>query len=55
MMTVLIRNNLQVATNVLTQSMNMAVNSTMETLLELTYLRKLDPADLYNVPRKLDR
>jgi hypothetical protein len=46
MMGVLVRNNLQVDTNILTQSMNMAVNSVMQVFLELTYLRKLDPADL---------
>src|SRR5712691_2542075 len=45
-MSVLVKNNLTVDTNILLQSMNMIVNSVMEVLLEITYLRKLDPADL---------
>jgi hypothetical protein len=45
-MGMLVRNNLEVTTNVLLQSMNMTVNSVMEQLLEVTYRRKLDPADL---------
>ena len=45
-MSVLVRNELQVGSNILTQSKNMVVNSVMELLLEIVFLRKIDPADL---------
>ena len=45
-MGVLVKNNLTVDTNILLQSKNMVVNSVMELLVEITYLRELDPASL---------
>ena len=53
-MGVLVRNNLQVETNILTQSMNMAVNSVMELLLEIIFLRMLDPADFMSRRKGLE-
>ena len=53
-MGVLVRNNLSVETNILTQSMNMVVNSVMEVFLELTYLRLLDPTDLLSRRKGLE-
>jgi hypothetical protein len=53
-MAVLVKNNLQVDTNILTQSMNMVVNSVMEILVEIIFIRKLDPADLLRRRKSLE-
>jgi len=53
-MAVLVRDNVQVETNIFTKSMNMVVNSVMEMLLEITFLRKLDPASLLAIRRRLE-
>ena len=53
-MTVLVRDSVQVDTNIFTQSKNMVVNSVMETLIEITYQRKLDPASLLSVRKILE-
>jgi hypothetical protein len=53
-MSVLVRNELQVGSNILTQSKNMVVNSIMEILLELAFLRNLDPAYLMSTRKGLE-
>jgi hypothetical protein len=53
-MAVVVRDNVQVETNIFIKSMNMVVNSVMEMLLEITFLRKLDPASLLAIRRRLE-
>ena len=53
-MSVVVKDKVQVDTNIFTKSMNMVVNSVMEVLIEITYQRKLDPSFLLAVRKMLE-
>jgi hypothetical protein len=53
-MATLVRDSVQVDTNVFTKAMNMVVNSVMQLLLEIVYMRKRDPAYLLGLRKLLE-
>lgn len=53
-MATLVRDSVQVDTNIFTKAMNMVVNSVMQLLLEIVYLRKCDPSYLLGLRKLLE-
>ena len=53
-MATVVKDRVQVDTNIFTKSMNMVVNSVMEVLIEITYQRRLDPSFLLAVRKMLE-
>jgi hypothetical protein len=53
-MAVLVRDSVQVDTNIFTKSMNMVVNSVMQMLIEIAYQRRLDPSSLLAIRKSLE-
>jgi hypothetical protein len=53
-MSVVVRDSVMVDTNIFAKSKNMVVNTVMETLLEISYRRHLDPAALLDLRKKIE-
>jgi hypothetical protein len=53
-MAVVVKDSVQIATNILIQSIHMVVNSVMEVFIETIYQRRLDPASLLAMRKLLE-
>jgi hypothetical protein len=53
-MSVVVRDSVMVETNIFAKSKNMVVNTVMETLLEISYRRHLDPAALLDLRKIIE-